>query len=272
MSETKSETKSETNSETKRPFLPLWQRVQITAFFSYKEYVIASRTNRAVHQLFIEALDRGQISGTVFVRGQCTLEGAVDWVNEDETKTTIVLGRGEHWINEYLNICSAVTIVGDPRVVREKIVIMGGIRFNKRIGTCHLQHLTLRRANGTAVRGYSSFTMEDVLVDQCGGDGVLAYGIDARCTNVEVRQCGRSGVAAWHGACVTLVNTRVHDNCKRRRNFPYQDYELKASNGSRILLVYPLTRDNFSTCAEHVDNQIKTISEPVDVDVDVIRF
>lgn len=254
-------------SETKvpsRPKLPSWQLAQITAFFSYKEYALASRANKAVHRLFTEALDRGQISGTVFVPGQCTLEQAVDWVNEDETKTTIVVGRGEYPIDRFLNIFSAVNIVGDPRVPREEIVVLGGIRFRKRVGLCHLQHLTLRRSYRNGVYAESSFTMEDVLVERCGGYGVFAYGADARCTDVEVRQCGWSGVMG-DGASITLVKTSVHDNCKRRRSRPYQDYDLKVSNGSRILLVSPL---NIGTIGAGYAGDIEQITiapvEPVE--------
>ena len=74
-----------------------------------------------------------------------------------------------------------------------------GIKFVKGIhGNCHLQHMTLRQAKMCGVDGYSSFTMEDVLVEQCSGSGVVAFGtgVVGRCTNVEVRQCGMSGVIA----------------------------------------------------------------------------
>ena len=82
-----------------------------------------------------------------------------------------------------------MNIVGDPRVPKSEIVVMGCIWFNKGIqGNCHLQHLTLRQAKDCGVRGWSSFTMEDVLVEQCRY-GVLANGtgVVGKCTDVEVR-------------------------------------------------------------------------------------
>ena len=82
----------------------------------------------------------------------------------------IVVGKGEHQIySDDLRISSAMHIVGDPGVARKDIVIMGGIMFEPEIeGNCHLEHLTLRQAKSNGVLGESSFTMEDVLVKQCG--------------------------------------------------------------------------------------------------------
>ena len=66
--------------------------------------------------------------------------------------------------------------MGDSRVAKEEIVVLGGILFAKGIqGKCHLQHLTLRQAK-SGVYGESSFTMDDVLVEQCGRHGVFASG------------------------------------------------------------------------------------------------
>ena len=126
---------------------------------------------------------------------------AVRLVNMDKNFTanitiTIVVGKGEHQIDgNYLKIVSAMNIVGDPGVAKEEIVVVGGgIGFMSGIqGNCHLQHMTLRQAKKSGVMGESSFTMEDVLVEQCGA-GVFANGtgVVGRCTNVEVRQCGLS--------------------------------------------------------------------------------
>ena len=142
----------------------------------------------------------------LYVPEDChTLKEAVGRVKQDPRITTIVLGEGDyHVVGDYhesntLKINSAMSIVGRPDVPREKIVVVGGILFNRGIpGNCHLQHLTLRQSKASGVKGISSFTMEDVLVEQCGYHGVMAYGtgIVGRCTNVEVRQCGLSGVVA----------------------------------------------------------------------------
>jgi hypothetical protein len=225
---------------------------------------------------------------------------AVHLVNTEKNFTgeitiTIVVGKGEHQIDGgYLEIFSAMNIVGDPGVPKSEIVVVGGISFEKEIpGNCHLQHLTLRQAEGHGVDGSSSFTMEDVLVEQCGGHGVFAFGSGAvgRCTNVEVRQCGGSGVVAWYGASVTFIGakTTVHHNCtKGDSDYSGTDQAFRVMEGevlmqtqyyglqvygasSTIHLVSPLTKEqvsldnggggNWGASLSADINQIKTISQ-----------
>jgi hypothetical protein len=190
---------------------------------------------------------------------------------------TIVLGKGEHQIDSaYLGIASDMNIVGAPGVSKSEIVVVGGIWFKKGIqGNCHLQHLTLRQAKGSGVRGESSFTMEDVLVEQCGVSGVIAHGtgVVGRCTNVEVRQCGQSGVVASIGASITLIGakTTVHHNCTKGLSH-YYGLLVSSSSSSTIQLVAPLTKEqvsvdnggggNWGAIGYGGDiNQIKTISQ-----------
>ena len=183
---------------------------------------------------------------------------AVQAVHENGRLTTVVLGRGEHQIEDgidNLHVSSAMNIVGDPSVPKEEIVVGGRIHIQQGIPeNCHLQHFTVTNTSGGGIVGSgvyaeSSFTMEDVLVEQCGGEGVYAYGTGtvARCTNVEVRQCGKSGVLAYGGASVTLIgaNTKVHHNCTQGHS---DDYGLTVSGpSSNIQLVHPLTKNIVST-------------------------
>ena len=99
------------------------------------------------------------------------------------------------------------------------------------------------------VTGYSSFTMEDVLVEQCGWNGVWAggAGIVGRCANVEVRQCGASGVYANSGASIKLIGakTTVHHNCTRGKRYDC-GLVIFGSSSSTIQLVSPLTKEQVS--------------------------
>ena len=226
--------------------------------------------NSFQHFIPTEGITCSSQTGLVRVPGDHkSLNEAVMWIEQYNTfltkinskkmrMTTIVLGKGEHVVevskNRYtehntLEIDSAVNIVGDPGVPKSEIVVVGGIRFNRGIpGNCHLQHLTLRQARGSGVYGESSFTMDDVLVEQCGMHGVVAWdtGVVGRCTNVEVRQCGANGVVASNGASITLIGakTKVHHNCTKGRS----DYGLAVRYGSSstIQLVFPLTKEQVS--------------------------
>jgi len=229
-----------------------------------------------LYALWKEAIERKRLP--LFVPADCkTLKEAVKRVHEEDCLTTIVLGKGEHHLNFFnLQIPSAMNIVGDSGVPKEQVVVVGGILFNKGIqGNCHLQHLTLRRAEECGVYGHSSFTMEDVVVEQCACNGVLAMGtgVVGRCTNVEVRQCGNSGVCAHYGASITLIGakTTVHHNCTKEES---HDYGLGLfdvyGSSSTIQLVSPLTKEqvsidnggggNWGALFSGDINQIKTIA------------
>ena len=214
--------------------------------------------------------------GVVRVPEDCqTLKEAVTRVEQDQRITTIILGQGEHQIDgDYLRIFSAMNIVGDPGVPKNEIVVEGGIYFKEGIpGNCHLQHLTLRKAEECGVYAFSSFTMKDVLVEQCGYHGVWASGTGGvgRCTNMEVRKCGWGGVVAGKGWSITLIGTKttVHHNCTIGNSWDY-GLEVKDSSSSTIQLVSPLAKEQVSLdnsgggnwgaeCGGNI-HQIKTIS------------
>jgi hypothetical protein len=177
-------------------------------------------------------------------------------VHEDDRLNTIVLGQGEYVVedgddsntlNESFNLVipSAMNILGRAGVPKEHIVVVGCIVFNEGIqGNCHLQHMTLRGAKGNGVAGLSSFTMEDVLVEQCGyGVSASGTGVVGRCTNVEVRQCGGSGMSAHSGASITLIGakTTVHHNCTKGLS-SICGLQVYGSSSSTIQLLSPLTK------------------------------
>ena len=185
---------------------------------------------KANDKSLVQAMGSILAGGKVRVPEDCkTLKEAVEWVNREHRLTTIIVGKPElpnevhttsAFAGDYLQIFSAMNIVGDPDVAREDIVIKGGIYVYGGIqGNCHLQHLTLRDAEKCGVNGFSSFTMDDVLVEQCNSYGVRAVGkgVVARCTNVEVQDCKGSGVNAVNGASITLIGakTTVRDNCTK---------------------------------------------------------
>ena len=261
-----------------RPKIPKGPAMYIYSLLTFNEMFKALQTAKASPDM-VAALNQ-RVSGGIHVpRDFDTLQEAVSFFeefpdskpislpemrldgdaehkeNDDPNIVTIprkiIVGVGEHQIDgDYLWIHTAVSIVGDPKENRDNIDVIGGIQFVEGIQeNCHLQHLSLRQAKLSAVVGWSSFTMDDVLVEQCGGSGVVASGsgVVGRCTNVEVRQCGMSGVRAASGASITLVGakTTVDHNCTN--NIYSNDYGLKVSGSSAtIQLVSPLTKEQVS--------------------------
>jgi hypothetical protein len=272
------ETKTTHESPKRDDLLRLPDHVLTTKVFTYfgfKDYALTSCACTYSQAHWQMANQNTPLP--LYVPEDCrTLKEAVERVKQDGRITTIILGKGEHHIiGFFLEISSAMRIVGRPDVPKEKIVILpglGGIHFKEGIqGTCHLQHITLRQAKSHGVAGKSSFTMEDVLVEQCGMHGVGAYGtgVIGRCTNVEVRQCGWSGVLASSGASITLIGakTTVHGNCtKISVTYGLQVY----GASSTVQLVSPLTKEtvavdnggggNWGVGAMADINQIKTIA------------
>jgi hypothetical protein len=259
----------------------------VFTFFGFKDFALTSCASQYL-QAYWRTANQNKPLPLYVPEDFKTLREAVARVEHDPRITTIVLGEGtvegEHHIvsectlcghtkkNNALAIYSAMNIVGDPEVPKEKIVVVGGFHFKKGIeGNCHLQHMTLRQAKEGGVYGESSFTMEDVLVEQCGCSGVHAdgTGVVARCTNMEVRQCGGSGVLASSGASITLIGakTTVHHNCTTGDSFHYGLAVWGPS--STIQLVSPLTKEqvsldnggggNWGAASGAVINQIKTI-------------
>ena len=247
---------------------------KVVPFFGFKDYALASCAAQYLQAHWQTANLRKPLP--LYVPEDCkTIKEAVARVVHDSRITTIVLGEGEHKINSfYLAVSSAMSIVGRPDVPKKKIVVKGGFAFKEGIqGNCHLQHMTLCQAKGSGVEGWSSFTMEDVLVEQCRYHGVLANaaGGVGRCTNVEVRQCGWSGVIAINGGSITLIGakTTVHHNCTKGDGDEY-GLQVSLSSASTIQLVSPLTKEQvsvdnggggdwgveFGACI----NQIKTIT------------
>jgi hypothetical protein len=111
-------------------------------------------------------------------------------------------------------------------------------------------------------------------VEQSGIHGVCVYGsgVVGRGTNVEVRQCGGSGVVAYNGASITLIGTKttVHHNCTKGDSDQY-GLKVYGTSSSTIQLVSPLTKEqvaidnggggNWGAEVGGEINQIKTISQ-----------
>ena len=158
--------------------------------------------------------------------------------------TTIVVGEGiHHVINRgELVIPSAMNIEGDPRVDKSEIVVVGGIMFHP--GTGHLQHLIISHARYCGVVG-RSFTMDDVVVQNCELNGVVCMGGIVKCNNVLVQECrSGTGVSVINGGSITLVGLRTKV-CHNNQGLVA--YGLSSVQASVIKVVSPMTKELVST-------------------------
>jgi hypothetical protein len=169
--------------------------------------------------------------------------------------TTIVLGQGEHVVEEdkngrnYLTIKCPVNIVGSRDVLDiSNIVVVGGFKMHENIhGHVHVEHLTIRHKKRSGVDGSSSCTLNDLMIDQCGGYGVFARGSSTitRCYNIKISKCQWSGVFAQSDATIildgseTLISNNGLDGWS-------DHYGLAVYGSSKIQIVPPLTKESIS--------------------------
>ena len=186
-----------------------------------------------------------------------TLKEAVRTASTDSTIHIIVIGKGKHRVEKdggglhYLHIDFPITIIGSGK--KKDVVILGGFVINNEESQdmVNLRNMTIRHSKkkGSGIVGKSSFQLEDVIVERCDGFGVVASGTFgvAVCTNVEVRQCGYSGVYASYGGSITLsgLTTTVHHNSTKGDSKHFGLLVLGAL--SEILLVHPLTKEIVAT-------------------------
>lgn len=95
--------------------------------------------------------------------------------------------------------------------------------------------------------GYSSFTLNDIIIEQCNDSGVCASGSATvtRCNNIIIRQCEGSGVFEYLEVGQSLLmEQRHHENCTVMKT---EDYGLE-DNGfsSKIQIISPLTKESIS--------------------------
>jgi hypothetical protein len=226
-----------------------------------KKNGLAIATGVAIVAISAAVAPRSKAKGTIRVPEDFpTIKAALETAKEDPfIMYTIVLGAGEHRVEEnencgYSENCLTtdfpITTVGNGD--KTEVVVVGGFQITCKEdvqGNVHIQNMTIRHLKGSGVFGKSPFTLEDVIVEQSGYSGVYAQGTAcvARCTNVEVRQCKYSGVAAFEGGLITLMGakTTVHHN---NTSEGYDEFGLRVFyDGSKIQLVHPLTKESVAT-------------------------
>jgi hypothetical protein len=200
-----------------------------------------------------EAARERKARGEVWVPKDCkTINEAYERIEQSNgALTTIVLGQREHSVDGgRLDIKCPVNIVGSPDVLdKSTIIVQGGIDIRSNIyGTVHVEHLTIRGSKKWGVDGYSSFTLNDLIIEQCGGCGVYAGGSSTigRCCNVVISKCQEAGVCAGRGASIILEGreTSIYENCSGGNDYYYG--LVVSGTSSKIQIVSPLTKESIS--------------------------
>ena len=232
----------------------------ILGFFTYKDFVLTSRTCK---YLQVQWKDSIQHVPLYVPEDCCTLNDAVKRAEVDCRITSIVLGKGTHAVENKGNcavengsshrliVRSSIIIMGKSNVSNKDVVVVGGIRIKSDIGgNVHLQNFTMAKAKKSGVFGRSSFTMEDVVIEQSGCHGVVAAGrgVEGRCTNVQVRQCGGCGVFVTNGGSITLIgmSSSIQENCSNKEKSETNFGLYVSDSSSTIQLVSPLVKEDVS--------------------------
>ena len=137
---------------------------------------------------------------------------------------------------------------------REKTTLVGvslHIRGMKSNGIVEIEDLKIQGGEGDAglyADGGMNVIMRGVSIVDCPMHGVIAWGADITCDDLQVVGCGHSGVCAANHATITLSGqgTSIQRNGTSGSSY---DYGLKknASSFTKIYLVHPLTKEQIST-------------------------
>ena len=232
--------------------LPQHLRLQIFHSLTYRNYLLVSPTCTMFKTDLALSLKNNHVLRCIHVPVDYrTLNEAYERIQKIAL-TTIVLGQGTHVVEEdedgdnYLKIKCPVNIVGSPDVLdKSTIIVQGGFKITA--NGVHVEHLTIRGSKWSGVYGSSSFTLNDLIIEQCGMYGVYAYGSSTivRCCNVVSRKCQGNGVIADSGASIILEGreTSIYENCSEGRS---HYYGLEVWGSSKIQIVSPLTKESIS--------------------------
>ena len=178
---------------------------------------------------------------------------------------TIVFRKGIHecgvYRDEYGNNVNYAVVDFPVQLVGEGVdetILLGGIRIiqpKQRASisgnVVGVSRLTLRDslmygfiADGGGLR----FKCEDLRIEGAKERGLVVWGTRGTGQNIEVRDCGTSGILVYkNGKIVLSGRTTVHNNCVVGR-VGGSDFGLNVNDStSKIQLVAPLTRQNCST-------------------------
>jgi hypothetical protein len=181
---------------------------------------------------------------------------------------TIMLLKGTHVsILAVLRIKCPIKIVGAPNVPTGDIIVKCGFRIL--CNGVHMEHLTIRSESNGLLSISHSFTLNDLIIEECAGYGVIPGPLAcATCSDITIRKCEKSGVLAFpHSLIILKGKTSVYENClggSRR----YYGLDTWGYPSSKIQIVKPLSKETIfkgnmggGNWGLLFDGQIETIEE-----------
>ena len=153
-------------------------------------------------------------------------------------------GEGEYYVEVKKPLSMYGAGCGKTTLVGVGLYITG----NKSDGIVEIQDLKIKGGEGCGLSAYEGMKviMRGCTIEECGVHGVIAYGADITCDDLQVIGCGKSGVCAYNIATITLSGhgTSIQGNVTTGDS---SSYGLNArSSSSSIHLVPPLTKKQIS--------------------------
>ena len=175
--------------------------------------------------------------------------------NSSNVPSVLFIEEGEHrdialrdgTQTHHITIQKPITIIGAGC---RKTTLFGfgmEIRGKKSEGIVEIHDLKIKGGDGTGLYAYNGMNviMRGCTIEECGWNGVVALHVDITCDDLQVINCGCSGVCANWESTITLSGhgTTIQGNVTKGRS---DDYGLDAYD-SFIHLIHPLTKEKIST-------------------------
>ena len=211
---------------------------------------------RSSSKLFHRALPPPPLWTSFPCSNHATLQSLVDRLEElqgDEESSgnvpsVLFIEEGEHGGGGRVTMKKPLSMYGAGRGETTLSGVGLYIEGNKSDGIVEIQDLKIKGGEGNGLVAYRGMKviMRGCTIEECGWNGVWAWGADITCDDLQVIGCGESGVCVYDNATITLSGhgTSIQGNVTKGSSY---SYGLKArSSSSSIHLIHPLTKKKIS--------------------------
>jgi hypothetical protein len=214
---------------------------------------------RSSSKLFHRALPPPPLWTTFPCSNHATLQSLVirleelqgDEENSGNVPSVLFIEEGEHREGgDYVEVKKPLSMYGAGRGETTLVGVGLKIEGNKSDGIVEIQDITIKGGEGSGLCAYEGMKviMRGCTIEDCGEDGVYAWGADITCDDLQVIGCGYSGVVAYGNATITLSGhgTSIQGNGTKGDSSSY-GLDTGSYSTSSIHLVHPLTKEQISS-------------------------